>query len=44
VSGSVHVGFVVDRVALGLIFLRVLRVSLVSIIPQWLHTHVSSGG
>jgi hypothetical protein len=29
------VGFVVDRVALGQVFLRVLRFSLVNIIPTW---------
>jgi len=33
--GSVHVGFVVDKVALGQVFLRVLRFSPVSIIPPW---------
>jgi hypothetical protein len=31
--GSIHVGFVVDRVALGQVFLRDLRFSPVSIIP-----------
>jgi hypothetical protein len=31
--GSVHVGFVVDKVALGQVFLLVLRLSTVSIIP-----------
>jgi hypothetical protein len=31
--GSVHVGFVVDKVALGQVFLQVLRFSSVSIIP-----------
>jgi hypothetical protein len=30
---SVHVGFVVDKVALGQVFLRVLRFSPVSIVP-----------
>jgi hypothetical protein len=30
---SIHVGFVVDRVVLGQVFLRVLRISPVSIIP-----------
>jgi hypothetical protein len=35
VPGSVHVGFVVDKVALGQIFLRVLPPPL-SIIPPWL--------
>jgi hypothetical protein len=29
--GSIHVGFVVDKVALGQVFLRVLRVSPVNI-------------
>jgi hypothetical protein len=43
--GSVHVGFVVDKVILGQVFLRVLRLSSVSIIPLVvLHTHVSPGG
>jgi hypothetical protein len=36
---AVHVGFVVDKVALGRVFLRVLRVSHVSIIPPLLHIH-----
>jgi hypothetical protein len=27
VSGSIHVGFVVDKVTLGQVFLRVLRLS-----------------
>jgi hypothetical protein len=31
--GSIHVGFVVDKVALGQVFLRVFRFSPVSIIP-----------
>jgi hypothetical protein len=35
--GSVHVGFVVDKVALGQAFLRVLRFSPVSLIPPVLH-------
>jgi hypothetical protein len=35
--GSVHVGFVVDKVALGQVFLRVLRFSLVNFIPPVLH-------
>jgi hypothetical protein len=34
--GSVHVRFVVDRMALGQGFLRVIRHSPVSIIPPWL--------
>jgi hypothetical protein len=35
--GSVHVGFVVDKVALGQVFPRVLRFSPVNIIPLVLH-------
>jgi hypothetical protein len=35
--GSVHVGFVVDKVALGQVFPRVLRFSPVSFIPPVLH-------
>jgi hypothetical protein len=35
--GSVHVGFVVDKVALGQVFLRVLPFYPVSIIPPWLY-------
>jgi hypothetical protein len=35
--GSVHVGFVVDKVALGPVFLRVLRFSPVNLIPPVLH-------
>jgi hypothetical protein len=35
--GSVHVGFVVDKVALGLVFPRVLWFSLVNFIPPVLH-------
>jgi hypothetical protein len=35
--GSVHVGFVVDKVALGHVFPRVLRFSPVSFIPLVLH-------
>jgi hypothetical protein len=42
--GSVHVGFVVDKVALGQVFLRILWFSPVNIIPPGLHTHISSGG
>jgi hypothetical protein len=39
---SIHVGFVVDKVALEQVFLRVLRFSSVSvIIPPGLHTHIS---
>jgi hypothetical protein len=35
--GSVHVGFVVDKVALGHVFLGVLRFSPVSFVPPLLH-------
>jgi hypothetical protein len=35
--GSVHVGFVVDKVVLGQVFPRVLRFSLVNVIPPVLH-------
>jgi hypothetical protein len=35
--GSVHVGFVVDKVAWGQVFLRVLRFSPVNFIPPVLH-------
>jgi hypothetical protein len=38
VPRSVHVRFVVDKVALGHIFLRVVLFSTVSIIPPWLFT------
>jgi hypothetical protein len=34
---SVHVGFVVDKVALGQVFPRVLRFSPVNLIPPVLH-------
>jgi hypothetical protein len=34
---SVHVRFVVDKVALGQVFLRVLRFSPVNLIPPVLH-------
>ena len=37
---SAHVWFVVDRVALGYVSIRVLRFSFVSIIPPLLHTHL----
>jgi hypothetical protein len=40
---SIHVGFVVGKVALGQIFLRVLRFSLVNIIPPSLSKLISSG-
>jgi hypothetical protein len=43
-SGSVRVGFVLDKVALRQVFLRVYRFLSVSIIPPWLNTHISSGG
>jgi hypothetical protein len=35
--GSVHVGFVVDKVVLGQVFPRVLRFSPVNFIPSVLH-------
>jgi hypothetical protein len=38
---SVHVGCVVDKVALGQVFLRVFRLLPVNIIPPFLHTHPS---
>jgi hypothetical protein len=41
VPESIHVGFVVDKVALGQVFLRVLRFSPVTIIPPLLHIHLS---
>jgi hypothetical protein len=37
--GSVHVGFVVDKVALGQVFPRVLRFSPVNFIPVLHHRH-----
>jgi hypothetical protein len=40
-SGSVHVGVVMDKVELGQVFLRVFRFSPVSVIPPLLHTHLS---
>jgi hypothetical protein len=39
--GSVHAGFVVDKVALGQVSLRVLRFSPASVIPPWHHADVS---
>jgi hypothetical protein len=42
--GSIHVGFVVDKVALGQVFLRVLRFSPVNIIPPSFSKLISSGG
>jgi hypothetical protein len=41
VRGSIHVGFVVDKVALGQVFLRVLRVSPANIIPPSLSKLIS---
>jgi hypothetical protein len=41
--GSIHVGFVVDKVTLGQVFLRVLRFSPVNIIPPSLSKLISSG-
>jgi hypothetical protein len=35
--GSVHVGFMVDKVALGQVFLRILRFSFVNFIPLVLY-------
>jgi len=37
--GSVHVRFVVDKVALGQVFLQILQFSPFSIIPPILHTY-----
>jgi hypothetical protein len=42
-SRSVHVGFVVDRVALGQVSVWVLGFSPVSFIPPWLPILISSG-
>jgi hypothetical protein len=39
--GSILVGFVVDKVALGQVYLRVLRFSPANIIPPLLHIHLS---
>jgi hypothetical protein len=41
--GSIHVGFVADKVALVQVFLRVLRLSPVNIIPPSLSKLISSG-
>jgi hypothetical protein len=41
--GSVHVGSVVDKVALGQGILRVLQFSLVNIIIPWLSIQISLG-
>jgi hypothetical protein len=45
-AGSIHVGFVVDKVKLGQVYLRVLRLYPVNIIPPWLSilSNISSGG
>jgi hypothetical protein len=40
----VHVGFMVDKVVLEQGFLLEFFGFLVSIIPPWLHTHMSSEG
>jgi hypothetical protein len=42
VPGSIHVGFVMDKVALGQVFLRVLLFSPVNIIPPSLSKIISS--
>jgi hypothetical protein len=42
-NGLVHVGFVVDKVVLEQVFLRVLRISPVSIIRPLIHIHILSG-
>jgi hypothetical protein len=39
--GSVRVGFVVDKVALGQVFLRVLQFSPLNIIPPWLSSNLT---
>jgi hypothetical protein len=41
--GLIRVGFVVEKVALGQVFLRVLRFSPVSIIPPSFPTLISGG-
>jgi hypothetical protein len=41
--GQSYVGFVMDEVELGQVFLQFLLFYLVIIIPPRLHTHVSSG-
>jgi hypothetical protein len=43
-AGSVHVGFVVDKVPLRHFFLRVLLFFHFNIIPLGFHTHISHGG
>jgi hypothetical protein len=42
-TGSVHVGFVVDKVALGKGFFPILQFFTANIIPPWLHTHYHLG-
>jgi hypothetical protein len=42
--GSVHVGFVVEKVSLRQVFLRVFQFLLVSIIPQWLSMLIVTWG
>jgi hypothetical protein len=42
--GSIHVGFVVDKVVLVQVFLRVLQFSPVSIIPPSFSILISFGG
>jgi hypothetical protein len=39
-----HVAYVVNKVELGQVFLRVLLVFPVSVIPPWLSMLISSGG
>jgi hypothetical protein len=41
---TVHMGIMVDKVALEQVFLQVLQFFLANIIPPGLHTHISSGG
>jgi hypothetical protein len=41
--GSDHVAFVMDKVAIGQVFLLVLRLSPVSIIPPWFSTLITWG-
>jgi hypothetical protein len=40
-SGTAYMGFIANRLAMGLGFLRILRVSAVSIIPPVFHIDVS---
>jgi hypothetical protein len=44
VPGSFLLGFMVDKLALGQVFVRVLRWSSVNIIPPWFFILISSGG